>query len=187
MCTITEKWACRERRKWWSAWGVRQCLWMWGKHQTSVLHPGQQESKQSITCRGRCPPSQLHTDSSRCILPLWTAVLWCHLAFLLLHSVHYHRQTVQKATCNWGHMPAHGPALQCFALSAGCSHSSCSWVSLAPAGSCNQACCQRAHQWLWGWCHPAGRRRRNCPLRQGCRCRNKKVKEGTPYAEILVF
>ena len=39
----------------------------------------------------------------------------------LLHSVHCHRQTVRKATCSWGHMPEHGPALRCCGPSAGCS------------------------------------------------------------------
>lgn len=46
-----------------------------GKHLALVLHPGQQESKQSVACGGRRPPSLLHTHSSRCTLLRWTAAL----------------------------------------------------------------------------------------------------------------
>lgn len=49
---------------------------------------------------------------------------FCYPDTYLLHSVHCHRQTVQKATCSWGHMPTHEPALQCCGQSAECSHSS---------------------------------------------------------------
>lgn len=44
---------------WWGGQLGVEAEWsqgMLGKHPASVLHPGQQESKQSITCRGRCPP-----------------------------------------------------------------------------------------------------------------------------------
>lgn len=116
------EWACRS---FYMERGVLTVSWlegwqhMWGKHLTSVFHPGQQESKQSFTCRGRCPLSQLHIHSSQCILPLWTAALWCRLAFLLdrkerdgakwkcnvstrLCAVKLWRATDQKFRCPFG-------------------------------------------------------------------------------------
>lgn len=41
------------------------------------------------------------------------------------------------------------------------------WVSSALAVSCSLACCQRAHQWQWGWCRPVVHQRRCCLQRQG--------------------
>lgn len=72
MHIITEKWTCRSF--FWSRVSGQvegsdgqlgfEAEWsqgMRGKHPTSVLHPGQQESKQSITCRG--PPSHSLTQT----------------------------------------------------------------------------------------------------------------------------
>lgn len=67
--TIAEKWACRSFFFLGGEGGdgplgdeAESSQHMRGKHLASVLHPGQQESKQSITCRGR-PPRHSSTQS----------------------------------------------------------------------------------------------------------------------------
>lgn len=51
----------------------------------------------------------------------------------LSHSIHYHTQTVQTATCKWDHTPARELAQRCFSQSAVCSHS---WSSTLRSKKC---------------------------------------------------
>lgn len=60
------------------------------------------------------------------------------------------------------------------------------WASLALVGSCSQACCRRARQWRWGWCRPAGHRKRSCLLHRGFGDRCRDIRQGTMHAVICL-